>query len=110
MQWIKKSSGITIEPLIWIQQKCAYGLKFLSLSDQSAVFRFASYNKRDSELKKNSKGRFAVFTRSEKEEVEVERIFTRIDAVSFWVPKISSVELHATSISDNNPVIEVIIP
>jgi len=110
IQWVKRNHGISVEPLTWIQQKYAYGLKFLSVGEQKAVFQFVSYNKRDFELKKNSKGKYAVFTRSGKEEVEVGRIYIRIDGGSYWVPKISRIELHATSIAEHKPVIEVIIP
>ncbi|MBW6489942.1 MAG: DUF4833 domain-containing protein [Lentimicrobium sp.] len=110
VQWIKRSSVIKTEPLTRIQQKFAYGLKFLSVDEQKAVFQFVSYNKRDFHLKKNNKGKYAVFTKLEKEEVEVDRIFIQIDGGSFWVPKISRVELHAISKADNKPLIEVIIP
>jgi hypothetical protein len=108
--WVKKSSGNNIEQLTWVQKRYSYGLKFLFVSDQRAVFQFVSYSKRNFELKKNKNGKFAVFTKSGAEDVEVERIFVQIDGGTFWVPKISRVELHAISQSSHKAVVEVVIP
>jgi hypothetical protein len=108
--WRKQTSGNIKESLTWIQQKYAYGLKYISKSDQNAVFQFVSYNKRNFELKKKRNGEYAVFTLSGKEEVEVHRIFIQIDGGTFWVPKISRVELHATAVNSRKPLIEIIIP
>jgi hypothetical protein len=42
--------------------------------------------------------------------VQVERIFIQIDGGTFWLPKISSVELHAKDAKTGNTILETINP
>lgn len=108
--WIKYSNGNIRESLTWIQRKYAYGLKFLSAKESEVVFQFVSYNKRDFTLKKDLTGVFKVFTTSQGKEVQVERIFIQIDGGTFWLPKISRVELHAKDAKTGNSLLETINP
>lgn len=108
--WIKHTDGNVREPLTWIQRKYAYGLKFLRIKESEAVFQFVSYDKRDFVLKKDQTGEFKVFTNSQGKEVQVERIFIQIDGGTFWLPKISSVELHAKDAKTGNTILETINP
>lgn len=108
--WINRTNGNKREPLTWIQNKYSYGLNFLTKTSASAQFQFVSLRKRTFVLKKNSKGTFSVFTISGKKEVEVNRIFIQIDGGTFWFPKISKVELHATMPGTNIKIIETIRP
>lgn len=108
--WLKKTENNKIEPLSWAQKKFAYGIVYLSKSASSAKFRFAAYDKRVFELKKNKNNEFKVFTVSGNKEVEVNRIYIYITGGTFWIPEIPKVELFATISGTDNKVKETIIP
>ncbi len=108
--WIKYNWNGRIEPLTWIQTKYAYGLKILHRSPKNIEFQFVSYSKRNFWLKRLDSGRYKVFTLSNGKEVEVERVFIQIDGGTFWLPKISQVELYANEPETREPVLEIIHP
>ena len=108
--WIRATEGGSIKPLTWIQQHYAYGLNFIYHSNTFAKFHFVSYKKRDFVLKKNKDGVFKVFTQINDKEMEVNRIFIQIDGGTFWVPKISKVELHTFDPITQKSKIEIINP
>ena len=108
--WLKRSENNKVEPLTWIQKKFAYGIVYLSKSESYAKFRFAAYNKRVFELKKNKQNEFRVFTISGNKEVEVNKIYIYITGGSFWIPEIPKVELYATISETDKKLKETIIP
>jgi len=108
--WLKKTENNTFEPLTWIQKKFAYGIVYLTKSDYYATFRFAAYDKRVFELKKNKDNKFKVFTISENKEVEVNKIYIYITGGTFWIPEIPKVELFATITGTDKKIKETIIP
>ncbi|BAX81764.1 DUF4833 domain-containing protein [Labilibaculum antarcticum] len=108
--WIKRTRKSKIVPLTWIQQKFAYGIVYLSKSENYAKFRLAAYDKRVFELKKNKNNEFRVFTMSNNVEVEVDRVFIYITGGTFWIPKIPKVELYATLSRTDKKIKETIIP
>jgi len=108
--WIKRTRKNKIVPLTWIQQKFAYGIVYLSKSENYAKFRLAAYDKRVFELKKNKNNEFKVFTMSNNMEVEVDRVFIHITGGTFWIPKIPKVELYATLSRTDKKIKETIIP
>lgn len=108
--WIKYTKNNAIEPLTIVQQKFAYGLKFLETTQESAEFQFVSYSKRTLTLRKNNDGNYGVFTEVEGKEVELERVFIQIDGGTFWFPKITRVEVHAKKVEAGELVVEVIRP
>lgn len=108
--WIKYTKNNLIEPLTIVQQKFAYGLKFLEITPEKAEFQFVSYSKRTLTLRKNSVGKYGVFTEIDGKEVELERVFIQIDGGTFWFPKITRVEVHAKKADVGELVVEVIRP
>lgn len=108
--WLKRIEKNSIEPLTWIQNKFAYGIVYLKKSDSYAKFRFAAYDNRVFELKKNKNNEFKVFTISENKEVEVNRIYIYITGGTFWIPEIPKVELFATISGTDKKIKETIIP
>jgi hypothetical protein len=108
--WIKYTWNGRIEPLTWIQTRYAYGLKILHRSPKNIEFQFVSYSKRNFWLKRLDSGRYKVFTLSNGKEVEVERVFIQIDGGTFWVPKISQVELFAKQPETGDAILEIIHP
>lgn len=108
--WLKRTENNKIEPLSWVQNKFTYGIVYLSKSESTAKFRFAAYDKRVFELKKNKNNEFKVFTISENKEVEVNRIYIYITGGTFWIPEIPKVELYATISGTDKKMKETIIP
>lgn len=108
--WVRNTEGGKTKPLTWIQQHYAYGLEFISSSQQKAKFHFVSYDKKEFTLKKDVEGNFKVFTVKDKKEVIVNRIFIQIDGGSFWFPTISRVELHTTDPLTDIDEVEIIHP
>jgi len=108
--WVKYTKNNAIEPLTIVQQKFAYGLKFLKTTQESAEFQFVSYAKRTLSLRKNSHGNYGVFTEVDGKQVELERVFIQIDGGTFWFPKITRVEVHAKKAEAGELVVEVIRP
>lgn len=108
--WLKRTENNKVEPLSWIQNRFAYGIVYLSKSENYAKFRFAAYDKRVFELKKNKHNEFKVFTISENKEVEVNRIYIYITGGTFWIPEIPKVELYATISETDKKMKETIIP
>lgn len=108
--WIKHTNKGKIEPLTWIQQRYAYGLKYLEKSESGAVFQFVSYNKRSFSITKDLAGNYSVSTVSKNKPLQLSLIFIQLDGGTFWVPKISRIELHGKDIETNKKVIELIIP
>ncbi|MGE0560355.1 MAG: DUF4833 domain-containing protein [Flavobacteriales bacterium] len=108
--WRRQTEGGIIKPLTWVQQNYAYGLEYIYTSASFVKFRFVSYKKRDFFLKKDINGNFKVYTLLNNKEVEVNRIFIQIDGGTFWFPKISRVELHASDPFTKKNIVEIIKP
>jgi len=108
--WLKRTENNKVEPLSWIQNRFAYGIVYLSKSENYAKFRFAAYDKRVFELKKNNHNEFKVYTISENKEVEVNRIYIYITGGTFWIPEIPKVELFTTISGTDKKMKETIIP
>ena len=108
--WIRTDEPNKKDPLSWIQQRYAYGLRYLEKTEHQAKFQFVSYSKKELLLKKNKEGKFKVFTEYNGKWVELNRIFIQIDGGTFWFPKISRVELHSTDPLSKKEIIEIIHP
>jgi hypothetical protein len=108
--WLKQTQNNQKEPLTWIQNKYAYGLQFLEVDLQFAIFRFVSFTDKTFVLQKDDNGAFRVFTTCGDREMIVNSLFVHFENDSFWFPKIIRVELHATDISTRSPVVERLNP
>jgi hypothetical protein len=111
--WIKKTENNKIEPLTWIQNHYAYGIKVLDseVRQKNAwQFQFVSYAKRTFELRHLGNNRFKVFTILNNKEIEVTRIFVQIDGGSFWVPSVPYVKLIGFEPLTGKEITETIKP
>jgi hypothetical protein len=105
--WVKQTQGNQKEPLTWIQNKHGYGLQYLEVDQQHAVFRFVSFQKTFI-LKKDESESFRVFTTCGEREMIVNSLFVQFKNDSFWFPKIKRVELHATESGTESMIVEYI--
>lgn len=108
--WMRQTQNNQKEPLTWVQNKYAYGLAFQDVSHQYALFRFVSYSGKTFVLQKDNNGTFRVFTTYGGREMIVNSLFIHFENDSFWVPKISRIELHATDSNTKYHVIEYLEP
>ncbi len=108
--WVKKNEQNKTEPLSLIQKKYAYGIKYLKITKDQAVFQFVSYSKRNFTLKKNSKGDYRVFYSQKGRELELSKIYIQITGGSFWFPKIKQVEIYYTNPENQKTEVEILIP
>ena len=108
--WVKNTKGGKIEPLTWIQKKYAYGLKYLSINDDYASFRFVSYKKMIFTLRKKADNSFEVYTKHQGNLLKMDRIFIQIDGGTFWFPNITAIEIYAKNVKTGEQVIEIIRP
>lgn len=106
VHWVKYGAVV---PLTDIQKKYAYGLHILSVKPGEIHFQFVSYNKRSFILKRITANTFKVYVNSCGKQVELQRIFIQLDGGTFWVPRISKVELHGMDATGNSTT-EIIKP
>jgi hypothetical protein len=108
--WVKYTDQNKVEELSFIQNKFAYGLDYLSVSENEVKFQFVSYDKMTFTIKKNAHGNFRVTTLLHNISVEVKRIHIQIDGGTFMLPKISYVQLFWKELNKNKENMEVIKP
>jgi hypothetical protein len=108
--WIQNEKGGKKEPLTWIQNKYAYGLKILERDIEKLVFQFAPYDKKVFVLKKDDMGIYRIFSDPTQEEMYLEIIFIQIDGGTFWFPKISHISLQSKCPKIGKEKTEIIKP
>ncbi|MBE0663360.1 MAG: DUF4833 domain-containing protein [Bacteroidales bacterium] len=106
--WIRHTEGGRREPLTWVQNKYAYGIKYLEISSQKAVFQFVSYPSRTFSIQKSDQGRYNVYTSFENRKFALTRIFVQIENGSFWFPQITRVELSGIDEQTRQYIVESI--
>ena len=107
--WVKNTKSGQVEPLTWIQKKYAYGVRYLKTNNANSKFCFVSYPEREFTLKLTNLG-YKVFTISDNQEIEVNKIFIQFNGGTFWIPVITKVELQGVQVSNNAIKIEIIKP
>lgn len=111
--WVKETEEGNTEPLTWVQNRYAYGIELLSKANNtkgSIQFRFVSYANRTFELRLTDDKKYKVFTNSNNKEIEVSRIFVKIDGGSFWLPSVPYVQLNGIETYTRKQITEIIYP
>lgn len=108
--WLRSSKKKGSEPLTWIQNKYAYGVKVTEQGPHSLSFYFVSYPSKTLKVTRSPEGGFKVITPCQGREIELEKIFIQIDGGSFWLPTITSVELSGVDSVTGEPKKETIQP
>ena len=93
--WVKHTENGHTEPLTKIQKSLAYGLKYLTVTPETAEFQFVSFEQ-SLILQRTKNGIFRVFSDIDGQKVEVHQIYIEFLNNSFWFPKIGKVEMVAT--------------
>jgi len=108
--WVKKTEQNKTEPLSFIQKKYAYGIKYLKITNEQAVFQFVSYSKRNFTLKKNSNGDYKVYYSKRGSELELHKIYIQISGGTFWFPQIKQVEIYYSNTENHKLEVEILFP
>ena len=111
--WIRYDDAGETTELSYFQKKYAYGLNAKLIDATKLIYKlnFVSYKKRDIFLSKNASGNFykAYMVIGGKLSY-IEKIFVQIDGGTFWLPKITFVEIKGHDIATGKAVSERIIP
>lgn len=108
--WIKHTENGKKEVLTWIQKKYAYGLKYLKKTPNEAIFQFVSYDKQTFHLRKDTDGRFKVFTVFNTKNIILNRIYIHIKGGTFWIPKIPQIDIEGIELKTRQKITEVFKP
>lgn len=107
---IQTPKGTKTQKLSWIQNTYAYGIEVINITHESLNFHFVSYDKKEIQVQKNSKGEYQAHIICNNTELLLEKIFIQIDGGTFWVPKISSVKLEGKDLQTGRSTFEIIKP
>jgi hypothetical protein len=94
--WIRYPEGGQIKDLNYIQRKFAYGINSKKTATDLYDLRSVAYNKLPLILKKDASNKYHVYTKINKVDCIVERIFIRIDGGTMWSPNVLFIELKGT--------------
>lgn len=108
--WVKNTENGKKESLTWIQEKYAYGLKYLKKTPNEVVFQFVSYDKQNFYVKKDTDGTFKVFTIFNNKILIIKRIYIHIKGGTFWLPKIPQIDIIGVEAKSCRQVTEVFKP
>jgi hypothetical protein len=107
--WIKNAEQGQREPLTWIQQKLAYGLRFVNVEKRKAEFQFVSYKNAKLYLLKEDDG-YEVYLQMDTIRITIQRIFVQIEGGSFLVPTIPYVNVFGKDPSTHSDKLLTIEP
>lgn len=94
--WMRGEEGGRSRSLNFLERKYAYGLNFLESTDNKSWFQFVSYDKKDFYLKKDKRGEYGVYTDFEEGPMRIHNIYLHLKGGTFWLPKITQVDIHGT--------------
>ncbi|MBO2010579.1 DUF4833 domain-containing protein [Hymenobacter negativus] len=105
--WIRYDEHGERKDLNFIQRKFAYGLTAEKLAVDKYELKFAAYNKvRFYLLRSPVDKAFHVYTTIGGKQIQLERVFLRIEGGTFWVPNVKYIEFKGLSSATREPVVE----
>lgn len=104
--WIRYANKNERDDLNYIQRKFAYGLATKKIGAEQWDVRFVSYKKIPLLLMKGNDGKYHIFATIAQKQMEVNRIFAKIEGGSFWVPNIVYVEFKGTDPLTRKEIVE----
>lgn len=104
--WIRYDDKGEKKELNYIQRKFAYGIKSKDLGNGQFELNFVSYKKFPMLLKKTSTDKYSVFVKVNNKNIQVNRIFLRIDGGTFWSPNVEYIQVEGIDTATWKPVVE----
>jgi hypothetical protein len=109
--WIRYDEHGEHKELNFIQRKFAYGLTAEKLAADKFELKFAAYGKvRFFLLKSPADKAFHVYATIAGKQLQVERVFLRIEGGTFWVPNVKYIEFKGLNTATREPLVERVIP
>jgi hypothetical protein len=105
--WLRYDEHGERKELNFIQRKFAYGLTAEKLAPEKYELKFAAYNKvRFFLLRSPTNKAFHVYTTIGGRQLQLERVFLRIEGGTFWVPNVKYIEFKGVSTATRAPLVE----
>ena len=102
--WLRYGEQGQRKELNFIQRKFAYGISTKKLAADKYVLKFAAYDKVPLYLLKSSTDNaFHVYATVNNQQIELQRIFLRIEGGTFWVPNVKYIELKGLNTTTHQP-------
>jgi hypothetical protein len=109
--WLRYDEQGQRQDLNLIQRKFAYGLSAEKLATDKYELKFAAYRKVRFYLLRSpvDKG-FHVYTTIAGKQLQLERVFLRIEGGTFWVPNVKYIEFKGLNTATREPAVERVLP
>lgn len=109
--WIRYDEHGERKELNFIQRKFAYGLTAQKLAADKYELKFAAYNKvRFFLLRSPVDKAFHVYTTIAGKQLQLERVYLRIEGGTFWVPNVQYIEFKGLHTATREPLVERVRP
>jgi hypothetical protein len=108
--WIRYDEHSERKDLNFIQRKFAYGLAAEKLATDKYELKFAAYSKvRFYLLRSPTDKALHVYTTIAGKQIQLERVFLRIEGGTFWVPNVKYIEFKGLNTATLQPIAERIM-
>jgi len=105
--WIRYEEQGQRKDLNFIQRRFAYGLSARKIAPGKYELKFAAYGKVPFVLMKSSfDNAFHVYATVANKQIQLERVYLRIEGGTFWVPNVRYIELKGRDAASQKPVAE----
>lgn len=105
--WLRYQEQGQRKDLNFIQRRFAYGLSAKKIAPSKYALKFAAYGKVPFVLMKSSfDNAFHVYATVANKQIQLERVYLRIEGGTFWVPNVKYIELKGRDAASQKPVVE----
>ena len=105
--WIRYADQGERKGLNFIQRRFAYGLSAKKIAPNKFELKFAAYGKVPFVLMKSGFDHaFHVYATVGGHQIQLERVYLRIEGGTFWVPNVQYIELKGRDATSQQPVVE----
>ena len=109
--WLRYDEQGQRQELNFIQRKFAYGLSAEKLAADKYELKFAAYSKVRLYLLRSPVDKaFHVYTTIAGKQLQLERVFLRIEGGTFWVPNVKYIEFKGLNTATREPAAERVLP
>ena len=109
--WLRYDEQGQRQDLNFIQRKFAYGLSAEKLATDKYELKFAAYRKVRFYLLRSAVDRaFHVYATINGKQLQLERVFLRIEGGTFWVPNVKYIEFKGLNTTTREPAVERVVP